>query len=245
MFNYFKPTPKALLKVSLALRGFIGTVATATYFEGNKDAAFWFLVAGAAVDLIIQCIDPNSFKEKINSAPVLIFAICSLWLASSCGVMKPSTQSEKTDSTWTTYKPVDVKVTGSSVGSAFNVDSFFAVLKGKINIPSSSTINTDSLFTELSKAIKEQLAAMPPNVVTDPETKIQLKYWYDQFGKLNMECTSKDQTIQMLVAEINKLQKEKKTETIVTYVPVWYTWAFLGCAVFATVFAIVVFILKR
>lgn len=62
MFNNFlKPTPKSMLKVSLALRAMVGTIAGAAYFQNNHTAAFWFLVAGAVIDFFINCIkSPNS-----------------------------------------------------------------------------------------------------------------------------------------------------------------------------------------
>ena len=61
--NYFKPTPKNLLKISLALRGMVATISGAAYFQNDLKAAFWFLVAGAAVDFFIQCLDPDAEKQ--------------------------------------------------------------------------------------------------------------------------------------------------------------------------------------
>jgi predicted benzoate:H+ symporter BenE len=61
--NYFKPTSKTVLKVSLALKGFIGTISAATFFDGNKTAAFWFLIAGAFMDFILQCVDSGEANE--------------------------------------------------------------------------------------------------------------------------------------------------------------------------------------
>jgi hypothetical protein len=62
--NYYKPTSKKLLKVSLALRGMVATVSGAAYFQNDLKAAFWFLVAGAGIDFIIQCLEPNTNKQK-------------------------------------------------------------------------------------------------------------------------------------------------------------------------------------
>lgn len=61
--NYFKPTPKKLLKISLALRGMVATISGAAYFQNDLKVAFWFLVAGATVDFFIQCIDPKAGKQ--------------------------------------------------------------------------------------------------------------------------------------------------------------------------------------
>lgn len=62
--NYYKPTPKKLLKISLALRGMVATISGAAYFQNDLKAAFWFLVAGAGIDFIIQCIDPDTNKPN-------------------------------------------------------------------------------------------------------------------------------------------------------------------------------------
>ena len=62
--NYYKPTPKKLLKISLALRGMVATVSGAAYFQNDLKTAFWFLVAGAGVEFFIQCIDPNTNKQR-------------------------------------------------------------------------------------------------------------------------------------------------------------------------------------
>lgn len=58
--NFFQPTPKNLLKVSLALRALVGTLAGAAYYQNNGKAAFWFLVAGAIVDFFINCFKQNN-----------------------------------------------------------------------------------------------------------------------------------------------------------------------------------------
>ena len=62
--NYYKPTSKKLLKMSLALRGMVATVSGAAYFQNDLKAAFWFLVAGAGIDFIIQCLDPDTNKQN-------------------------------------------------------------------------------------------------------------------------------------------------------------------------------------
>jgi len=84
--NYFKPTPPNLLRVSLGLKTLIGTISSAAYFEGKKDAAFWFLVAGAIIDFFINCIGDN------KNATVIIVAIASTFLFSSCAFIEHSHQ---------------------------------------------------------------------------------------------------------------------------------------------------------
>ena len=71
--NYFKPTPKKLLKISLALRGMVATVSGAAYFQNDLKAAFWFLVAGAGIDFIIQCLDTNTGAAKQQQEPIQSF----------------------------------------------------------------------------------------------------------------------------------------------------------------------------
>lgn len=80
--NYFKPTPPRLLRISLGLKTLIGTVSSAAFFEGNKDAAFWFLVAGAIIDFLINCIGDN------KNATMFIVSIASLFLFSSCAFIE-------------------------------------------------------------------------------------------------------------------------------------------------------------
>jgi hypothetical protein len=62
--NYYRPTPKKLLKISLALRGMVATISGAAYFQNDLKAAFWFLAAGAGIEFFIQCIEPNTSKQK-------------------------------------------------------------------------------------------------------------------------------------------------------------------------------------
>ena len=62
--NYYRPTPKKLLKISLALRGMVATISGAAYFQNDLKAAFWFLVAGAGIEFIIQCIEPDTNKQR-------------------------------------------------------------------------------------------------------------------------------------------------------------------------------------
>ena len=40
------------------------------YFQNDLKAAFWFLVAGAGIDFIIQCLDPDTGTEKQKQEPV-------------------------------------------------------------------------------------------------------------------------------------------------------------------------------
>lgn len=229
--NYFSPTPKNLLKISLALRAMVGTIAGAAYFQDNKNAAFWFLVGGAAIEFFIQCLQPS--KEDVNktaSMLILLVAGSALFL-SGCRSTKESSSS-RIDTTYITYKPVDMQVKGSSVSASTNIDSLLTAFRA--SLPAQGHDST---------IIKEHWNTTPV-IITDSSSKIQLKYWVDQYGKLVMECTSKDQTIQMLVAQVNKLSKENHTETIIKYKPNWLTWTFLGWAIAATALIVIAIMLK-
>lgn len=242
--NYFKPNSKTVLKISLAMKGFIGSISAAAFFDGNKNAAFWFLVGGAFIDFLIQCMDNNGKGTSGKGAAVIIGVL--MFSCLSCNLPKHINSSSIQDSTWTNYKPVDIKVTGAAVVSGFNLDSVVMAIRSRLPVTGQQgNTNIDSLLNAAVSAMLEELKELPPKVVTDPESKVQLKYWYDQYGKLNMECSSKDQTIQMLVAEINKLTKERRVETVVKEVQVWYTWCFLGWAVFATVFAVLLSFIRK
>lgn len=239
--NYFKPSSKMVLKVSLALKGFIGTISAATFFDGNKTAAFWFLIAGAFVDFILQCIDSDTEKTvKDNAGKITIIAVVMSLSCFSCATIRKSTTSEKIDSTSTEYKQVGVKLEGGSVKAAVNMDSIVSALRARLSGVARATpeFNVDSLIADALEAFKKEMKTMKPNVITDPESKVQLKYWVDQFGKLNIECSSKDQTIQMLVAELTRTRKEK-TETIIQKGDPWYYKLIWGYTISLTLLLII------
>lgn len=246
--NYFKPTSKNILKVSLALKGFIGTISAATFFDGNKTAAFWFLIAGAFIDFILQCVDSDTEQAvKDNAGKISVI----LWILSlsvfGCKAPNIATSNTKTDSTWTSYNQAAMNVTGASVSSGVNVDSLVDALRRKLSTAAngSQPANIDSMINAAVSAFKDEMKSMKPIVVIDPESKVQLKYWYDQYGKLNMECSSKDQTIQILVAQVNKLSNEKRVETIIKKEPTWYTWGMVGYSLALTVLLVVLIFFRK
>ncbi len=165
---------------------------------------------------------------------LLLGVICMLGI-SACKTIKPGTNSSytKTDTTIINYKPVDVKVPGATVVNNINVDSLLSVLAASFK-----SEYTNSSAPDIDKILKEFKAGLntSPVTVTDPETKVQLKYWVDEFGKLNMQCSSKDQTIQALVAEVTRLTNEvTKKETVeVQYKMTWWGWMICGYAAFLT-----------
>lgn len=218
--NYFKPTPKVILKISLAMKGFIGTVSAAAFFDGNKNAAFWFLVAGAAIDFIIQCID---VKPSKTNATLLVLAVMGIGLV-SCKTTR-SVVRESIDSTWVEYKSVDVPVNGASVKSAVNLDSLLSTKKAVYVQPG------------IQRGI-ELVTVTDTVTVVDTTDRVTLKYWKDTFGKLNIECSSKDETIKMLVAEVNRLKHRKETVTKMVKIIPWYSWVALALGVLLIVASI-------
>lgn len=155
---------------------------------------------------------------KSNWFLVFIMAVilASVYLT-SCKTIKPGTDTIKTDQTNIVYVPVDVPVKGAQVGTSLNLDS---LVKAAINA------RTKYLKDSLAAVLAGKPTLTPPpsnkNTVTDPQTKAQLTYWIDQFGKLQLTCESKDQTVTMLVAEVSRLSKEvtKKIE-VIKETPLW------------------------
>jgi hypothetical protein len=132
--NYFKPTPAGLLRVSLGLKTMIGTLSGAAYFNGNKDAAFWFLVAGAVVDFIINCFG----DDKNKAATVIIVAVATAFLFSSCNVVKH-------------HK--------SNVVSTF--DSSTTVATSSCDVKKDNAITHSATFTDKQKTLSFTFAADP------------------------------------------------------------------------------------
>lgn len=57
--QYLQPTARTAKKVMAGLKTLIGTISLAKYFDGNKNAAFWFLISGAILDFLIGLIKEN------------------------------------------------------------------------------------------------------------------------------------------------------------------------------------------
>ena len=206
--NYFKENSSAIKKLSLALRGLIGTLAASTYVTNNVNLAFWLLALGALLDFALQLLPPDATPADTAKKVLLIAAITTVLLAPGCKVIKPETSTIKKDSTIINYKHVDIDVPGAIVSHSVNVDSLMKAYQAAVAVGNK--------------------AALPPMVVTDPNLKAQLKIWVDQFGQLQASCESKDQTVQALVTEVTRLSQEvtKKTE-VVKETPKW-NWIVLG-----------------
>lgn len=218
MLNIFKPTSKDLMRVSLALRGLVGTISGISYIQNDVKLAFWLLVAGAVVEFFIQSLPPETKVKDGAKILVLLVSVALLW-QTGCGVSRPAAGSVTiTDSTQTNYKPVNVPVSGAIVHQSVNIDSLFKAWEGRFK----QYLKDSTEAANSGKPIPP--APTPPDktTVTDPQTKAQLTYWIDQLGRLQMSCESKDQTVQILVAENNRLRTEVKTDVQIEYkTPIW------------------------
>ncbi len=172
----------------------------------------------------------SSIRNPPGTYILIVIAAASIAIT-SCKVVRPGQTSsyEKTDTTTTKYKPVDVTVKGATVYNTVNIDSLFNAWKK--NLAANDQQKADSLF----KAILNSLSLKRDTVtVTDPKSKAQLKYWFDEFGKLQMSCESKEQTISLMVAEITRLTKEvsKKATIEIVYKMPWWGWVLVGVSTF-------------
>jgi len=222
--NYWKESSKSVKRFCLALKGFIGTVAVSTYITGDPKLAFWFLLAGAALDFVLQLLPPET-KIESPGEKVLVLAVFTAFIFGGCQVVKPRTTHTIKDSTTINYVTVDVPVKGAKVQSGVNVDSLFKAWK--------------------SAQASGKPEAAKPVTVTDPQTKAELKYWVDQYGNLQASCESKDQTVKALIAQVSKLTSEilKKTE-VVFVTPAW-NWAAMGALLALLVASVVFNLLKK
>lgn len=86
-------------------------------------------------------------------------------------------------------------------------------------------------------AIMAYLKAGNKEVIIPSKTgDLQLKYYLDQFGKLQVECMDKDKTIQLLVKQIEKEQNSKEiqqVEKIVKIIParIWILVGVMGSTI--------------
>jgi hypothetical protein len=261
--NYWTETPTSVKKIGLALRALITTVAGTGLIQGDVKMAFYVVIAGGILDFILQNLPPdnnagpNAGPASISPAKIVapLIALLLLFCVTSCTVVKPQVDRTKTDSTYTTYKQVDIKLTGAKVYAGLNLDSLYHVAlmnKDQYKDDSIARLNVELKYKQDSiaalkadKPIPQRPVYIPsPPVkqyVTDPQTKAQLSYWIDAYGKFQISCEAKDQTIQTLQAQVNKLTTDKTVTVSVVYkTPAWNK--FLMLAELALIIAAVIFI---
>lgn len=159
---------------------------------------------------------------------VLILFVLSF---SACRIIKPQTDTVKTDTTFTTYKQTEVSIAGAMVGASANLDSLKAAYERKI-----TRYRIDSAAAAAAGKAIPQKPEPDKRTFTDPATKAQLTYWMDEYGKLQITCESKEQVVSLLTAEVTRLSKEVTKITEVAFkTPVW-CWVVIG--VLSTLLAI-------
>lgn len=249
MGNSFEQDSQVVHWVNDGMLLFILYVEVYSIFENlyamNPNSKVASMIFKPMMTILTIGLERNSLKspeEPANATPevkgqsgstttTIVVSLCLSTLF-SCKVIKPGLNivKEKTDTTFTTYKQVDFDIKGATVANTINMDSLFSVLQASLKSTNPNT-NLDSLF----KAFKNTLKPIhDTTAVTDPNTKVQLKYWYDAYGKLQMTCTSKDETVQLLVAEVTKLHKEvenSKEIEVVYKMPRWGWIVIGGCGV--------------
>jgi hypothetical protein len=259
--NYWKETSCRVKKIGLVLRGLVTALTTNAYVQGDLKMAFYVLLAGAVLDILLQFLPPdspataNSESCAISGTGSAIAVIALLMLfTGACSIIKPGVDIIKTDSTYTTYKQVDLKLAGATVTKAVDLDSLFhaslmardqrnadAIASMKYKQDSFSALEANKLLPAKPLYIQTKPIVQ---YFTDPQTKAQLSYWVDQYGKLQLGCESKDQVVHSLQTEVNKLSSQTTTKTVVvTKTPNW-NWMVMGAEGILLLICIVILIIK-
>lgn len=263
MLNYFKPNSVKAQKALLALKAMMGTIGGAAYFQGSPQAAFWLLVSGAAIDFLVQLLSDgtNDQGNKGNTPSYIekaLMLIGVVLILSGCAGSKKSHstffESAKTDSTWIEKKSVPVPVKGSatagvnldslkkallaSVQPGMNLDSFRMILTQAMNQPGA---NTDSIMGVMQKMYAQLLNKV--HYIPDTSGKLFMKYWVDSMGNLMAQCEQKDQVVQALVDQNNRLIKERQAYKEETYKKVYrwplIVWCLLGGTALLMIYLII------
>jgi phage-related holin len=218
-------------------------------YKMSPDSKAAVIVYKPLMALLSLSFSKNPFAKLAESETNknLTILIAVMLLGVSCKTIAPQidTSFEAKDTSITHYKPVDVAVKGADVVTPFDFSKFLVPTTGDFYIknPEFKGLETklDSILTIYAKAKFGKDTVK----IFDQTNKVALKYWVDEFGKLQIQCSSKDQTIQLLVAEVTKLRKEteKKRETvIVKEMPKW-GWFIIGCAGVLSLFGLIVLLL--
>jgi hypothetical protein len=237
--NYWEETSPSVKKLILWLKGIIGMTSVSAFIQGDPKFSFWFLLAGAAIDGLLQLL-PSDAVVKAGTKVVCWFICFNVATASLSGCFSKRSVVEHSviDTTTTSYKQVDYAYKGAKVVTGLNMDSLLhaaLIQKNQRLQDSINNLKIESKYKQDSIAalkagkpapVKPDLIPPKPKIsyITDPQTKAQLSYWIDQYGKLQVGCESKDQTLQLMVAQVTKLrsEKDKNTTTItVKVIPAW------------------------
>lgn len=249
MFNYFRPTSKKMLRLSLALRAAIGVLSMGSYFTQHEDLGFWLLISGAVIEFIIQLLsgdDNDRYSDNYPSGDhdgrgrypsyvsrVLVFVLVAIMFTSCAAKRKliRETTTETVDSSWTEKISVDVPVKGGAT-PAVNIESLKEVFKAL-----------------LTPVINGKAGTLPPDIanyyysVPDTTGRLEMRFWMNAAGQLMTACQLRDSVYQVEVDQKNRLIKQLKTDkehkTIVRYkVPLW-CWIILAVFLVVIVLSII------
>ncbi|WEK18181.1 MAG: hypothetical protein P0Y49_15425 [Candidatus Pedobacter colombiensis] len=138
----------------------------------------------------------------------------------SCRSVQPVVSSVlKTDSLITTYKQESLLIKGAKVEERLDLDSLILVAR---SVRAAYLKDSVLAVREGREVVRTMSTAI--REFTDPSTKAALSYWIDEYGRLNIGCESKDQTIQLLIAQVKQLQKEITTAQKIEYKTPWYNY---------------------
>lgn len=152
----------------------------------------------------------------MRTRKILVIGL-AIGFLSSCQVLKPATEHSKTDETSINYRTQNLNLKGAKVGTSLNIDSLFASNADRIKKYKIDSANAVASGKPLPPAPQTE-----KKYITDPQTKAQLSYWMDQYGKLQIGCESKDQALSLLIPEITRLTTEISKKTEIAYkTPVW------------------------
>lgn len=167
-------------------------------------------------------------------APTLGLLLLTL---SACKTVTPIINSTlKKDSTITTYTQQEVLFKGAKVAQQLSLDS----LLKEMQLQRTRYLLDSADAVRHGKPIPQQVTT-EIRYLTDPETKATLSYWTDQYGKLNMACESKDQTVQLLVAQVKQLHTELSTAVKTVDKTPWYNYLII----FTLLAALLLTIIKK
>jgi hypothetical protein len=205
------------LKISLGLRTIIASVSGLEYVQGNTDLAFYYLVAGAVIQFVIQTLSP---KKTTSIISIFIFLFL---FASGCRTrITPEVFNSSLDSSWIENQKVPLKLEPAKAGAS---------------------VNTDSLL-KAQKDSNGKITPSAPVIVNDPKMRAQLKYWMDQYGKLMLECEAKaiDTVVDVPVKRrLVILQKTiVKPPVVIEVTPKWIQVILLVSALANVIFIIII-----
>ncbi|RYD57301.1 MAG: hypothetical protein EOP56_08300 [Sphingobacteriales bacterium] len=66
--NYYKRTPKKLLKLMLAIKGILLAASGSAYMTNHPGLAFWMLVGGAALDELTKLFTDENNNSSGTAA---------------------------------------------------------------------------------------------------------------------------------------------------------------------------------